>query len=121
MPAKDLLRGPPAGPGEVHADAAAVALDGSAADEAALLQLVDEQHHVRPAGQQARPQIAGLLRAQVQERLQEAELAGRKARPIVAQAGSEPLLDGGGAARQLDQCVEGADFRRGSLVVGGQA
>src|SRR5256885_777514 len=87
--------------------------------EAAFLQLIDEHHHVRPAGEHLGTELARLERTEVQERLEDSELAGRE--PLLADPDLEAALERRSTAHQLDQGVERAHLGSVSLVVCAQS
>src|SRR5438105_11647147 len=115
VPREGLADGASPGRGQLDSQAPAVAQHGHAAHEAAFLQLIDEHHHVRPAGEHLGTELARLERTQVQERLEDSELAGRE--PLLADPDLEAALQRRGTAHQLDQGVERAHLGGVSLVV----
>src|SRR5207302_9539889 len=86
---------------------------------AAALELVEEQYDVGAAGQQLGAQLARLERAQVEQRLQQAELVACEA--VLAQGSLQARRERVGAAHQLDQGVQGPHLAGLSPVVGSQA
>src|SRR5437870_5662764 len=110
-----LLDGPPALRGQIDEYAPPVPLDALAPHQAALFQLVDEQDDVGAAGQELWSQMAGLQRPQVEQRFEQAELVAGEA--VFPHRGFQARREGGRAADQLDERVQGPDFARLSPVV----
>src|SRR5207244_3641704 len=91
---------------QVNGERTAVLGGALATDEAALLELVEDEGDVRPAREDLRPQVAGREGAEMEERLEDAELVLRQAG--LTKRGGQPFGQGRIRTPQLHEGVQSA-------------